>query len=345
MLQERELHLFKEWSMLFRSHTAPATIAVVMIGFILGGGKLFSLYALLLIVFSIFLHYFIFGNNSLMHACIVPRVGELPYDAQDKMKKHHPLMTEKIKLSTAHKVIYTGIFLISIVAIIISFYGTGNTSLSLAFFLIFGVTGFAYNCGLSKVTVWKFLPISTCFASLCAYSFFLMSGRINILFILVLIYIFLAEVFQTAIEGDQKDIETNVEINLLRLLGTKISENKIFMSFSSKIISWFIKLANLAIGIYIFIYIDFDYEMLIFVVLLTLLAIYFAFKIINDKEWGREKKQRYYSFEEMSTIFLLITVLAPYIGLLEVVTIILFGTLYFIVFNKINWGTFFTIKT
>jgi len=337
--------MFKDWSMLFRSHTASLTITVVLIGFILGGGELFSLFGLILVVFSLFLHYFIFGNNSLMHACIVPKIGELPYDAQDKMKKHHPLITEKIKLSTAHKVIYTGIFLISIAAIIISFYGSGNTSLSLAFFLVFGVTGFSYNCGLSKVTVWKFLPISTCFAALSAYGFFLMSNRLNNLFILVFIYIFLAEVFQTAIEGDQKEIETNVETNLLTYLGTKISNDKIYMSFSSKVVSWFIKLLNLAVSLYIFISIEINIAILFFFVLSMLLSIYFAFKIIHDKEWGRYKKIRYYSFEEMSTVSLLLIILIPYIGLLEVLMIILFGTLYFVIFNKINWGTFFTIKT
>lgn len=337
--------MFKEWSMLFRSHTASVTITVVLLGFILGGGELFSLFGLILVIFSLFLHYFTFGNNSLMHACIVPRAGELPYDAQDKMKKHHPLITEKIKLSTAHKVIYTGIFLISIAAIIISFYGSGNTSLSLAFFLIFSVTGFAYNCGLSKVTVWKFLPISTCFAALCAYGFFLMSDTINNLFIMVLIYIFLTEVFQTAIEGDQKDIETNVETNLLTYLGTKTSNDKIYMSFSSKVVSWFIKLLNLAVGLYIFIIIEINIVILFFLILFMLLSIYFAFKIIHDTEWGRYKKRRYYSFEEMSTITLLVTILIPYIGLLEVLTLMLFGTLYFVIFNRINWGTYFTIKT
>jgi 4-hydroxybenzoate polyprenyltransferase len=345
LLQERELLLFKEWSMLFRSHTAPATIAVVMIGFILGGGKLFSLYALLLIIFSIFLHYFTFGNNSLMHACIVPKIGELPYDAQDKMKKHHPLITEKIKLSTAHKVIYTGIFLISIAAIIISFYGSGNTSLSLAFFLIFGVTGFAYNCGLSKVTVWKFLPISTCFAALSAYAFFLMADTINDLFIMVFIFIFLAEVFQTAILSDQKDIETNFEINFLKYLGTKISNDKIYMSFSSKVVSWFIKLLNLAIGLYIFISTEINIAILFFIILFMLIIVYYTYKIIHDTEWGRYKKIKYYSYEEISTIIFLLIILIPYMGLLEVLIITLFLPSYFVIFCKINWGTFFTIRT
>lgn len=336
--------MFKEWTMLFRSQTAPATVIVVMIGFLLGGGELFSKFGLLIFVFSILLHYFIFGNNSLMDTCIVPRIGELPYDIQDKMKKHHPLITGKIKLTTAHKVIYTGIVLLAFVAIIISFYGFGDTSLSLAFFLIFVVTGFAYNCGLSKVTVWKFLPISLCFTALCAYAYFLMSDRINTLFILVLVYIFLTEIFEVGIEGEQKEIETNIEVNLLKYLGTKTSDNKIYMSFSSKIVSWFIKLSNLAIGLYIFIYLGLSYKTLFFVSLFILLAIYFAFKIIHDKEWGRDKKIRYYSFEEISTIFLLLVILVPKIGLLDVVTLMFFGLLYFIILNRVNWGTFFIPK-
>jgi hypothetical protein len=117
------------------------------------------------------------------------------------------------------------------------------------------------------------------------------------------------------------------------------------MSFSSKVVSWFIKLLNLAVGLYIFIIIEINIVILFFLILFMLLSIYFAFKIIHDTEWGRYKKRRYYSFEEMSTITLLFIILIPYIGLLEVLTIMLFGTLYFVIFNRINWGTYFTIKT
>lgn len=171
-----------------------------------------------------------------------------------------------------------------------------------------------------------------------------MSDRINTLFILVLVYIFLTEIFEVGIEGEQKEIETNIEVNLLKYLGTKTSDNKIYMSFSSKIVSWFIKLSNLAIGLYIFIYLGLSYKTLFFVSLFILLAIYFAFKIIHDKEWGRDKKIRYYSFEEISTIFLLLVILVPKIGLLDVVTLMFFGLLYFIILNRVNWGTFFIPK-
>jgi 4-hydroxybenzoate polyprenyltransferase len=307
----------------------------------MGGGELFSKFGLLLFVFSILLHYFIFGNNSLMDTCIVPSPRQLPYDMQDKMKKHHPLITGKIKLATAHKVIYTGIVFLSFAAILISFYGSGNTSLSLAFFLVFVVSGFAYNCGLSKVTVWKFFPISLCFTALCTYAYFLMSENINNLIILILIYIFLTEIFEVGIEGDQKEIETNTEVNLLKYLGTKTSHNKIFMSLSSKIVAWCIKISNLAVGLYITIYIGLRYETMLLFALFALLVIYFAYKIIHDKEWGRDVKLRYYSFEEISTIFLLLVIIIPYMGLLEAVTLMFFGVVYFIILNKINWGTFF----
>ena len=56
--------MFKDWTMLFRSQTAPATVIVVMIGFLLGGGELFSKFGLLIFVFSILLHYFIFRSEE-----------------------------------------------------------------------------------------------------------------------------------------------------------------------------------------------------------------------------------------------------------------------------------------
>lgn len=336
--------MFKEWSRLFRSQTAPATVILAMIGFLLGGGQLFSLFGFILFVFLILLHWFIFGNNSLMDACIIQKIGGLPYDAQDKGKKHHPLITGKIKLSTAHKVIYTGLIFLACIGIPFSFYGSGDTSLSLAFFLVFVVTGFAYNCGLSKVTVWKFIPISICFTALCGYTFFVMANSLNNLFILVLVYIFITEVFEVGVEGEQKEIETAAEINFLKFLGTKISTNKIYMSVSSKIVSWCIKLSILAVGFYIFIIVEGNFLSLFLFIFFTVSTIYFAVKIINDKEWGRDIKLRYYGLEEICTIYLLISILIPVIGLLESLTLMLFGVVYFIVLNKINWGTFFAPK-
>ena len=330
--------------MLFRSQTAPATVILAMIGFLVGGGQFFSLFGLLLFVFLILLHWFIFGNNSLMDACIVPRIGELSYDAQDKGKKHHPLITGKIELSIAHKVIYTGLVFLSCAAIILSFGGSGDTALSLAFFLVFVVTGFAYNCGLSKVTVWKFLPIATCFTALCGYAYFIMADSINNLFMLVLIYIFLTEIFEVGVEGEQKEIETANEVNLLRFLGTKIYGNKIFMSFSSKIVSWCIKLSSLAVGLCILITVGPNFLSSFLFSLFAVSVIYFSAKIIHDTEWGRDKKLRYYGLTEICTIYILPGILIPVIGLLEAVTLMLFGVVYFIILNKINWGTFFAPK-
>jgi hypothetical protein len=210
--------------------------------------------------------------------------------------------------------------------------------------VIFTFTGFAYNCGLSKVTVWKFLPIAICFTSLFCYGYFIMADKINNLFFLILIYIFLTMIFQVGIEGEQKDIETETEVNLLKILGTKISDNKIYMSTSSKIVSWFIKLSILAVGISIFIKVGPSLTSLLLFCLFIVSTIYFSAKIIHEKDWGRDKKLTYYGLSEISTIYLLLSILIPVIGIFEVVTLMFFGVVYFIIFNKINWSTFFYPK-
>jgi hypothetical protein len=333
--------MFKEWSKLFRSQTAPATAILAMIGFLLGGGKLFSLYGILMFVFLIFLHWFIFGNNSLMDACIVPGIGDLSYDAQDRWKTHHPLITGKIKFSTAHKVIYPGLVFLSVIAMVFAYYGSGNAFFSLCFFLVFVSTGFAYNCGLSKVTIWKFLPIAACFTSLYGYAYFIFSDTVSILFISILVYIFLAEIFEVGIEGEQKEIDSASEINLLKFLGTKTVGNKIYMSLSSKIVSWFLKILIVAVGGYILYKAPFNYISIVLFVFFSIISVYFTAMINHNKEWGRDIKLRHYGLTEIATIYILPSVLIPVIGLLEAVTLMVFGVVYFMIFNRLNWGTFF----
>lgn len=337
------LYLIRSYLQLYRAQTAPATTILIMIGFLVGGGQLFSFFGLALFIFAILLHWFIFGNNSLMDSCMVSKIGELPYDAQDEGKTHHPLITGKIKISTAHKVIYTGLIILLCFSLLFPFYGTGNSFLSIAFFLVFIVTGFAYNCGLSKVTIWKFIPISICFTALGGYAYFIMASEVSTLFFLILGYIFLIEVFEISVEGEQKEIETS-EVNLLKYLGTKTIGNKIYMPLSSKIWGWSIKLLTLAVGQYIIILLGNNIFSSLFFIFFAAWALIFAYEIINNKNWGRNTKLRFYGLEEICTIYILPSVLIPVIGLLEAVTLMLFGVVYFIIFNRMNWGTSFAPK-
>jgi hypothetical protein len=210
--------------------------------------------------------------------------------------------------------------------------------------MIFIVTGFAYNCGLSKVTIWKFLPITACFTALYGYSYFIMADGFNTLFYLVLIYIFLAGIFQIAVEGEQKEIESQSEINLLKYLGTKTSGNKIYMSLSSKAFSWLIKISIIAVGFYILTKVPLEYTSIFLFSFFTIISIYFSAKIVHDKEWGRDKKLRHYGITEIATIYILPSILIPVIGLLEAAALMTFGVVYFIILNAINWGTVFAPK-
>jgi len=337
------LEKIRNWLQIFRAHTAPAFVILMLGSYLIGGGKLFSLPAFAIFVFAILIHFWVSGHNSLMDSCIVSEIGSLSYDVLDKNKKNHPLIAGNIQLSTAHKIIHMGLVVILCFGMLFSLYGSGNTVLSLVFFIIFIVTGYAYNCGLSKVTVWKFLPSSICFTALCGYTYFIIANEPNELFFLMLIYVFLTGIFEIGVEGEQKDIETN-QINLLRFLGTKTTKTKIFMSLSSKIWSWSIKLSNIAVGFYILWILDFNTISYLFFIFFAMLALVFAIMIIESKDWGRNKKLRFYGLEEVCTVYLLPSVLIPVIGLLEVIMLMLFGVVYFITLNKINWGTVFAPK-
>jgi 4-hydroxybenzoate polyprenyltransferase len=335
--------MLKEWSKIFRSQTAPATTILIMIGFILGGGVLISPIGGFLFIYSILLHFFIFGNNSLMDACIVPRIGESPYDVNDPNKKHHPLIEKKIELRTAHKIIYTGLIILAIVGILLSFITPGHTSLSLASFIIFIVGGFAYNCGLSKSTIFKFIPISLSFSALCSYTFFFNSTMISEILPLVLFYIFLTITFQTAIEGDLKEIMSK-ETNLMRYLGSKIKQNHLIITLPCKAIGWSIKVITVLITTLIILKLENIYVKYVIALILTIIVLYFTYKILHSKEWNRQQNIKYFSLEEIFTIYLLLLILYPIISIFEILLLLIYGIIHFMIFNYINWGTFLSPK-
>jgi 1,4-dihydroxy-2-naphthoate octaprenyltransferase len=156
----------RDWLQVFRAQTAPATVIMVLTSYLLGGGNLFTVEGLSLGILALLFHWFTFGHNSLMDTVA-------GHDLRDKQKAHHALVRGAISLESAHKVIHTGLFILTLIAIWLALKGDGNPSLALAWFAIFITAGHAYNDGLSKTTIWSFAPITICFTAFSLYGFYI----------------------------------------------------------------------------------------------------------------------------------------------------------------------------
>lgn len=321
----------KDWLRIFRAQTAAAVILLILIPYLLAGGELFSWYTLVLALWSILLHHISFGQNSVLDAM-------MGWDQQDPHKKHHPLVSGRIKKETGLKVISIGYLISTILAIVLAYLGPGNPFYSMAFFSLFLVGGFVYNEGFSKISIWDFIPITICFTCLSLFSYFLIAQEFNELIVLVALYIALVEWFQIGIEGEIKEIEIKNEVNMLRILGTKIDGNT-FTMHKAIIYPWILKIFGLAVAGYILYKYTFELLTLVFYILGVILALYFCFKITRKRKWNRAKSLKCMGLEEVISIFLLPLILIPIIGILEIIIVLSISFVYFVGMNALLWDT------
>jgi len=183
----------------------------------------FDFVALMLFLLSVPIHYFSFGHNSLM---------DYWYDIHDRFKKHHPLITGEISLSSAHKVIHSGAVLTCLALIVLTVLFSPLPTAALACLMLYIVFGHAYNDGLDKHTIHSWVPISLCFTFLPLYGWFMGHSELGIKPAIIGLASFSIIFWQIAVSGNLKDIEAD-RVNLLRTLGLRIVFGEVRVSKKS----------------------------------------------------------------------------------------------------------------
>ncbi len=329
--------MIRNWLKIARSQTAAAVIMLCGIFFLLGGGNFLSFLGIGVIVFSILIHDFSFAHNTAFDVLT-------GYDTEDEYKKHFPVCDGSVDPFDALKITHIGIFIMVFFAMLLSYFGTGNAFLAMSFFAIFLMSGFWYNEWTSKIATWDFVPISICFTSLSVFVYFLVSDEINLLMILSAIYIFLVEWYEIGIAGEIKEAEMTKEVSLLRNMGMAckkhdVSGEIIFDMHNAVYYPFFLKIISLLVILAIIGFYTFTWGTLAIFLILGTLMLVVNNKLTDRQLRNRNKSLRHMACGEILAIFLLPLILYPVVGLLEVLFLLFFSLSYFLVMNKINWGT------
>lgn len=226
-----------DWLCVFRTNTMPVVLITVLAGFLAAGGNLISPLGAGFAGFAWLAHHSTFGLNSLLDA---------PYDALNKPKKQHPLVSGAISLETATLVIHAGLFLTALLGSALALFGGGNTSLSLTFLLLSVVLGYAYNVGLSKTTIWSSVPLSLSFVFLFLFAYFAAAASATPLMPPLAVYVFLTFWFEHSWEGNLKDLGES-GANLLHNLGVRVRRGVLKIPEHARVYAWGLKLAGIGL--------------------------------------------------------------------------------------------------
>lgn len=337
----------------FRSHTTPATVLIAIPFYALGGGNVWSWHGLLVLLWSILVHWSGYGANSVTDAWV-------GYDQLDTNKQHFPLVAGRIKIGTGIKVLQNMLLICSVIASLIILCGNGDKVLSLTFLVISITAGFNYNSGINKVTALKFLYLSlfgVALASTCYYMSANPCGKILDVFLVIpttlgltyprwivdqvflfgLLYCVLGAFYQIGWLGELKEIQHPSEVNLLSHLGARITDD-IFEPGKARLFGDFTKIGQLLSAFIIAYLVNNPLGYLILVVA-GAGTLFFHNRTAKKRKWVRNEVLTNSAKEEICVLFLLPLLFASIIGWNLVLPLIIFSLVWFIVFNKILWNT------
>lgn len=316
-----------DWSQVFRIPTLPVVVLPVMGGFLAGGGELFSPFGGTLFAWSVILHHFTFGHNSLMDA--------VSGHDSEKDPRTHPLVRLGTSTAAARKVIFPGLVLAMGLGAVLSLSGGGRASLSLVCLLLFSALGHAYN-GVSKFTRWSFLPISSAFACLPAYSYFAVSDTVGVMVVPLVGFTFLTMWFEADFEGALKDIKTK-EKSTLKSLGVEVNWGRIEWG-CSWIYGGVLKLAGLEVITYTILWGTPTLSTTIAWAFFSSVAIAAACVLMTTESWDRERIMVLTGVEELSSFSLLLVATVPAAGWTPAALLIIFSILWVLTTSSAVYG-------
>ena len=304
---------------MMRIHTSPATVILLVSSYVAGGGSFFSLLGLLLLLYGVALHGSTFGHNVVM---------DYYWDLRDEGKKHHPLVSGRIKLNDAVNIVLPFLGLCLLIGLAL---GWGSYWATF-WFSLFMACGFLYNNWLSKTTIWGWIPITVCFTSLSGYAMSL-AGRINTLYML---YIMFTIWFQIGWSGYLKEIQVEEQANLLRKLGVRVENEYLHVPVIAKLFGGAVKAGNVATALLLIRSMDISTASFIAVVILLSIVVYMMFRLLRTRRWDRNDELKKMSIMEIATIYAGMFTVMP---IHEATTLAIFGIAWFTAMNKYLWET------
>lgn len=279
-----------------------------------------------LFVLGHLLHYASFGHNSVM---------DYWHDVKDPSKKHHPLVSGRIGLDRAHRVIHT-LLVFSCILLLTPMYLLGKYA-SLFFASLYIVFGHAYNDGLDHATKHSWIPITLCFTCLCASSYLLVGG-FETRFALVATWAFLTILYQIAWEGNLKDVWNPVELyNPLKNRVVVVKDMIVDVNRLISLLFFTVRaVLNTVVLALLLIDVGVRVDSLALLVATCIVELYTVLKIHFTIAIKRDRLLSLFGLAEAFEFFRLISVLG-----LPGLPLIVYGLVYFVVANRVLWGTRF----
>ena len=298
---------------------------ILIIGYLMAGGELWSLDTLWWAIFGLIFHGIGFLQNNIF---------DLAVDKKDPNKQHFPLVRGDINVYHANLVQQIGLVVIALLGIALM---NGNIVAWIIMLAAMGA-GTLYN-KVSKTSLTSTFWICLTFSPLFLFSYLSTGGEMDQTAWLIFFFINLQIAFQIGYSGYLKEIGSLEQINLLRKMGARVKDG-IFEPKYTLIFGSLLRGATIILLVLI------ASELIEWILVLSFFAVsqVFVFMIMKRRKWERDKDLIRMSLVEALTYFTLPVAIGSIIGWDAVAFLIIFPLIWFVMWNRLIWGTKFTPK-
>ncbi|MEM2899320.1 MAG: UbiA family prenyltransferase [Thermoplasmata archaeon] len=332
----KKMGKLREYLVLSRIQTASVTALAPVIG-ILSTGKATIETCILYFVIGILIHIYGFVLNEW---------ADYIYDCKAEYLKSKPLVAGTISRNSA-----LALALFSMVVAYILVVVTTKNIISLPLMLISIICGGLYDLKGKKIIGSDFVLAAWAFTFTLAAGFSVLPNE-NFFTIPTMLYIVallgsIQVLFNNSVEGGIKDLEQDRNSGArtwMIFLGSKVVNNELMLSPSSIIFAYCVKCFYFLIVISpalfgIVEFSEFDLYSYSLLVLLFASVMFLSMpKFIFVTKYDREKLKKIFSIHEVSTFFLIPTVIIPIIGLGYALTLMLIPLAWYVVTNILLYG-------
>jgi len=315
--------MVRKWLKMMRIHTSCLTQAGMIIGCLLAGaGNLWNI--VLVAVIGLLFHIWGFIDNNLQ---------DYSWDKKDPHKKHFPSVDGSIKHERAAQFAA----LSGTIAMFLVIWASGRSFMAIGFTVAAFLMGMGYN-HLSKYTTLAPLLISGSFSMLPLVGYTIFSSDLSPEILMVAGFAFIMMMYQISVEGYMKDLKAD-PVSLMRDMGVVLKDDQLKIPLGAYLYGLYIRVCIMTI---LFLFISVHYMSPLFTLLLIVVVLMQLMGhdgLMSMEEFDHKDINRMCAFIEIMTYLGLVFALSGIFGTTMTVFLTVYPITWFVVLNKLTWGT------
>ena len=326
---------FGDWMRLLRIHSAALTWGIIVLGFIVAGGDLFSWQALLWAAVGVAWHGWGFVENSWCDRFI---------DKADVGKKDFPLVTGAI---TDDQAVYLANALLCITIILTAWQvAMANSIAGLILLAVTIVCGSAYNI-YSKRSPWAWVALTFGWGLFPLIPVVTVVPMLTLPVILFIIFFLTHFMVNTATESAMKDLDSP-ERNVVKALGGSVTDGVFYGNAKTRLLAMAPKVAGVLIGILLAMQLGLGFDAASMFVWIPYGAFAVVSLVMTERlsrypfPWNDHDITKRCVVIEVTWMFSLVFAMQPLLGWVGVLAMLTLPFLYFIIVNYLTFKTGFT---